>query len=95
MIGYHVMLKLCKPKLQPWADMLMHIHKVVGKSVNVKAVSQLVNMHTATQASAHSALQEATGSYIVGLMEDTNLCAIHARHVMIMPKDMQLDCRIR
>ena len=26
----------------------MHIHIVVGKSVNVKAVSWLVNMHTAT-----------------------------------------------
>ena len=26
----------------------MHIHIMVGKSVNVKAVSWLVNMHTAT-----------------------------------------------
>eukprot|EP00804_Cyclotella_cryptica_P022561 CCRYP_009445-RF/>CCRYP_009445-RF protein AED:0.43 eAED:0.41 QI:0/-1/0/1/-1/0/1/0/25 len=24
-------------------------------------------------------------------MEDTNLCAIHARRVTIMPKDMQLS----
>ena len=35
-------------RLQPWVDVLMHIHIVVGKSVNVKAVSWLVNMHTAT-----------------------------------------------
>ena len=48
MIGYHVRLKLCKPKLQSWADVLMHIRITVGKSVNVKAVSWLVNMHTAT-----------------------------------------------
>eukprot|EP00804_Cyclotella_cryptica_P005797 CCRYP_000110-RC/>CCRYP_000110-RC protein AED:0.42 eAED:0.40 QI:0/-1/0/1/-1/0/1/0/27 len=27
-------------------------------------------------------------------MEDTNLCAIHARRVTIMPKDMQLSRRI-
>ena len=40
--------KLCKPKLQPWADVLMHIHIAVGKLVNVKAVSWLINMHTAT-----------------------------------------------
>ena len=29
-----------EPKLRPWADVLMHIHVVVGKSVNVKAVSR-------------------------------------------------------
>ena len=40
-------------------------------------------------------LQEATESYVVGLMEDSNLCAIHAKHVTIMPKDMQLVRRIR
>eukprot|EP00804_Cyclotella_cryptica_P002696 CCRYP_009604-RA/>CCRYP_009604-RA protein AED:0.38 eAED:0.38 QI:0/-1/0/1/-1/0/1/0/39 len=28
-------------------------------------------------------------------MEDTNLCAIHARRVTIMPKDMQLSRRLR
>ncbi|CAI0411574.1 unnamed protein product, partial [Linum tenue] len=32
---------------------------------------------------------------LVGLFEDTNLCAIHARRVTIMPKDIQLARRIR
>ena len=41
------------------------------------------------------ALQEAAEAYHVGLFEDTNLCAIHARRVTIMPKDMQLARRIR
>ena len=41
------------------------------------------------------ALQEATEAYLVGLFEDTNLCAIHAKRVTIMPKDMQLARRIR
>ena len=41
------------------------------------------------------ALHEATEYYIMGLMEDTNLCAIHARRVTIIPKDMQLARRIR
>ena len=27
-------------------------------------------------------------------MEDTHLCAIHAKDVTIMPKDMQLACRM-
>ncbi len=47
------------------------------------------------QASAVLALQEASESYLVGLFEDTNLCAIHAKRVTIMPKDIQLARRIR
>ncbi|KAK5644159.1 hypothetical protein RI129_008004 [Pyrocoelia pectoralis] len=34
-------------------------------------------------------------TYLVGLFEDTNLCAIHAKRVTIMPKDIQLARRIR
>jgi histone H3 len=41
------------------------------------------------------ALQEASEAYLVGLYEDTNLCAIHAKRVTIMPKDIQLARRIR
>uniref|UniRef100_A0A4X1STA5 Core Histone H2A/H2B/H3 domain-containing protein n=2 Tax=Sus scrofa TaxID=9823 RepID=A0A4X1STA5_PIG len=37
----------------------------------------------------------ASEAYLVGLFEDTNLCAIHAKHVTIMPKDLQLARRIR
>ncbi|KAM7266350.1 hypothetical protein ACFE04_004247 [Oxalis oulophora] len=47
------------------------------------------------QSSAISALQEAAEAYLVGLFEDTNVCAIHAKRVTIMPKDMQLARRIR
>jgi len=47
------------------------------------------------QSSAVMALQEASEAYLVGIFEDTNLCAIHARRVTIMPKDMQLARRIR
>lgn len=47
------------------------------------------------QSQALLALQEATEAYIVGLFEDTNLCAIHAKRVTIMKKDMQLAIRIR
>ncbi|RXG70756.1 histone H3.2 [Armadillidium vulgare] len=41
------------------------------------------------------ALQEASEAYLVGLIEDTNLCYIHAKRVTIMPKDIQLARRIR
>jgi histone H3 len=47
------------------------------------------------QSSAVMALQEAAEAYIVGVFEDTNLCAIHGKRVTIMPKDMQLARRIR
>ncbi len=47
------------------------------------------------QSSAVLALQEAAEAFMVGLFEDTNLCAIHAKRVTIMPKDMQLARRIR
>ncbi|MBN3273400.1 H33 protein, partial [Polyodon spathula] len=42
-----------------------------------------------------TALQEASEACLVGLFEDTNLCAIHAKRVTIMPKDIQLARRIR
>ena len=43
---------------------------------------------------AVAALQDAAEAYLVGLFEDTNLCAIHAKRVTIMPKDIQLAQRI-
>lgn len=47
------------------------------------------------QCTAILALQEAAEAYLVGLFSDVNLCAIHAKRVTIMPKDMQLALRIR
>ncbi len=47
------------------------------------------------QGSAILALQEAAEAHLVGLFEDCNLCAIHAKRVTIMPKDMYLARRIR
>ncbi len=41
------------------------------------------------------ALQEAAEAYLVGLFNDTNECALHAKRVTIMPKDMRLAQRIR
>lgn len=47
------------------------------------------------QSTAVLVLQEATESYLVALLEDSNLLAIHARRVTIFPKDVQLARRIR
>ena len=40
-------------------------------------------------------LQSAAEDYLVRLFEDSNLCTIHAKHVTIMPKDIQLAHHIR
>ncbi len=61
----------------------------------VREVAQDYKADLRFQSSAVMALQEASEAYLVGLFEDTNLCAIHARRVTIMPKDMQLARRIR
>jgi histone H3/H4 len=47
------------------------------------------------QTDALMCLQEAAEAYLVTLFEDTVLCAIHAKRVTVMPKDMNLARRIR
>ena len=47
------------------------------------------------QASAILALQEASEAYLVALLEDANLCAIHAKRSTIFPRDMMLARRLR
>ena len=61
----------------------------------VREISQDYKADLRFQSSAVLALQEASEAYLVGLFEDTNLCAIHAKRVTIMPKDIQLARRIR
>ena len=44
---------------------------------------------------AINAIQNCVESHMIGLFEDTNLCAIHAGRATIMTKDMRLARRIR
>ena len=61
----------------------------------VREIAQDFKTNLRFQSAAFGALQEAAEYYLVGLFEDTNLCAIHAKRVTIMPKDIQLARRIR
>lgn len=61
----------------------------------VKEIAHTMMPDSRFQASSLLALQEACEAYLVGLFEDTNQCAIHARRVTIMVRDMQLARRIR
>jgi histone H3 len=65
--------------------------RLVREITNGLFPSKNVRFQTASLA----ALQEAAEAYLVGLFEDTNLCAIHAKRVTIMPNDMTLARRIR
>ena len=40
------------------------------------------------QSTALAALQEAAENYLVGLFEDVNLLAVHAKRVTVMPHDI-------
>ena len=61
----------------------------------VREIAQDIKTDLRFQSAAILCLQEATEAYLVGLLDDANLCAIHARRVTIMPKDIQLARRIR
>ena len=81
---------------------IRHYQKFMGFLIRKLPFQRLVREFTVKVAqemrfpsSALLALQEAAEAYLVGLFEDTNLCAIHARRVTIMPKDIQLARRIR
>lgn len=44
---------------------------------------------------AIDALQEAAEAYIVGMIEDSQLCCLHAKRVTLMQKDIELAKKIR
>ena len=79
-------------KYQRSTDLL--IRKIAFQRL-VREISQDFAPGLRFQPTALLALQEAAESYIVSVFEDVNLCAIHARRVTIMPRDMQLALRIR
>jgi len=61
----------------------------------VREIAQDFKTDLRFQSSAVMALQESAEAYLVGLFEDTNLAAIHAKRVTIQPKDIQLARRLR
>jgi histone H3 len=62
----------------------------------VREITQEFNTNNLRfQGTALLALQEAAEDYLVHLFEDTNLSAIHAKRITIMPRDVQLSRRIR
>ena len=79
-------------KFQKTTDLL--IRKLPFQRV-VREIATEYKSDLRFQTQAILALQEACEAYLINLFEDTNLCAIHAKRVTIMTKDMLLAKRIR
>ena len=47
------------------------------------------------QANAIDALHEGAKNYLIGLLEDVNLLALHVRRITVQPRDIQLARHIR
>lgn len=61
----------------------------------VREISQDCRADLRFQSTALMALHEAAEAFLVGLFEDANMCALHAKRVTIMPKDIVLARKIR
>jgi histone H3 len=61
----------------------------------VREIAGWVKMDLRFESLALVALQEAAEAYLVGLFEDTNLMAIHAKRQTIKPSDMKTALAIR
>ena len=79
-------------KYQKWADLL--IQRLPFQRL-VREIMQRRREGLRFQSAAVLALQEAGEAFLVGLLEQASLCAIHVKWVTIMPKDIQLTQRIR
>ena len=79
-------------KFQRSTDLL--IHKLPFTRL-VKEITFTFHHSLQWQGIALEAIQHAAEDYIIGLMGDANLSALHAKRVTIMPKDLQLARRIR
>ena len=71
------------------------IRKLPFQRLVRELAQDLGKMNVRFQSGTIMALQEALEAYLVGLLEDANLCAVHAKWVTIMPKDIQLARLIR
>lgn len=70
------------------------VREIAQDMANVNKVNSPLWYGVRMQSSALEALQEASETFIVSLFESANLCAIHGKRVTLMPKDINLVCRM-
>ena len=61
----------------------------------IREVAQGFRADLKFQGMAIKTIQEAGDAFLVGILEQANLCAVHVKHVIVMPKDIQLARHIR
>ncbi|GBF89194.1 histone H3 [Raphidocelis subcapitata] len=81
-------------KYQKSTDLLLR-RAPFARLIREIAQQQSVAQDLRFKGDAFMALQEAAEAYLVGLFEDAQLCAIHAKRVTIFTKDIQLARRMR
>lgn len=79
-------------KFQRSSDLL--IHRLPFARL-VKEITLKFHHSLQWQNIALEALQHASEDFLIGLLEDANLSALHAKRITIMPKDIRLARRIR
>ena len=101
--------KKAKTKAMPGVVALREIHKyqkstelLIRRLPFARLIREIIYTFTCMSeqpfrisADALCAIQDATEDFMVNLFADTNLCAIHAKRITIMPKDLALARRVR
>ena len=87
-------LKALKEIKKYQSDTEMLIRRLPFQRV-IKEIIQKIQEDLRLQSTAIPALQEAGQTFLVGLLEQSNLCMLHTKRVTIMPKDVQLSRCIR
>mmetsp|Transcript_33081 Transcript_33081/g.71302 ORF Transcript_33081/g.71302 Transcript_33081/m.71302 type:complete len:97 (-) Transcript_33081:71-361(-) len=73
----------------------LSFQRLVRELVNELRIERQMATPLQMESQALVALQEASEQYLLGLMEDSLLCAHHGRRITIMDKDMKLSQRLR
>ena len=93
-----------KPKFRPGEVALREIRRYQGSTELlikklpfqrvVREIFNQISPDLRIQSAALGCLQTAAECYLTQLFEASQLCAIHARRITVMPRDMQLAKRI-
>lgn len=94
-----------KKRFRPGSQALKEIRRLQAQTESivprlpfqrlVREIARGCNQDIRFSAQGLIALQEATECYLTGILEDSYLCALHAKRVTLMAKDMQLARRMR
>jgi histone H3 len=71
---------------------------LIARAPFSRLVREIAESHKAGlrfQSSAVAAIQEATEAFVISLLSDANLTALHANRVTALPRDLQLVRRLR